>query len=548
MKRIFTFLIFLFSSFLFGDVLPEKIFVVANASDDKSVELAKFYCQQRNIPLKNIIALDIPKNNGFVPQKVYLEKIETPLFSELVKRGAVEAMDLGITDILGRRELMLTRLNLDFLVLCKGLPWGISTRQPLNRSVNKPDTEEASVDSEISARFLRQKSFKGVVKNPYYRRTGDSWRAFGIVRVARLDGKTFDDVKKSIEAGLNVEKRGLRGRAYFDKSKKAKLADDWLDAAKKSIEKLGFDVSVDEDVGVMSFGSRFDYPSIYFGWYASSPCGYFSMPSFQCADGMIGWHIYSFSALSLERYDFWSPMFVAKASASTDGNVFEPFLHLSRHIDVFAELVFGKSVLPSEAAYSSVLAFSWQNIYFGDPLYNPLKHSLDAQLVDIKNGKIDELSQYSVLRKANLIESKQGKNEALKFISLYIGKIPDTALLWRVCQMSERKEQKLNIIDSLLARDVYNNIQYVGLAFEIGDALQKLNEHKKALDLYEKILAKYNAPQALLRLSAMRAEQTAKACNGRISEKAQKIIEEIQKEKIRKMQKELEKKQKKVKK
>ena len=548
MKYILTLVVFCFSTFLLADVSPEKVFVVANASDENSVGLAKFYCRSRNIPQKNIVVLDIPKNNGFVTQKIYLEKIETPLFAELIKRGAVEAMDLGITDSFGRRELMLTRLNLDFLVLCKGLPWGISTRPPLNRAVNKPDTEEASVDSEISARFLRQKSFKGFVKNPFYRREGDAWRAFGIVRTTRLDGVSFDDVKKSIQAGLNVENNGLRGRVYIDKSRKAKLGDDWLERAKNVVACLGFDMSVDEAPSVMSFGSRFDYPAVYFGWYASAPCGYFSLLNFQCADGMLGWHIYSFSGLSLARNDFWAPALISKKTSSTDGNVFEPFLHLSRHIDVFAELVFAKNVLPSEASYSSLLALSWQNIYFGDPLYNPLKYSLDSQLEDIDKGKVDTLSQYSVLRKANLLESEKGKTVAFNFISKYVGKIPDTALLWALCQRAETKEQKQKFIQLLLVREIYNDIQYTGLAFEIGATLQQLGETKKALELYEKILEKYNSPQALVRLAAMRAEQSATACNRKVSEKAQQILDEIQKEKIRKIEQELQQKRKKDKK
>ena len=103
---------FLFATTLtWGAVDKNKVFVVADSANAKSVELAKHYCKFRAIPEANIVLLNIPKNNGIVSRKFFRDNIEEPLFRELLRKGAVSAMDLKVLDFMGRSELLLNSIN-----------------------------------------------------------------------------------------------------------------------------------------------------------------------------------------------------------------------------------------------------------------------------------------------------------------------------------------------------------------------------------------------------------------------------------------------------
>lgn len=529
-------------------VSPSKVFVVANSAVDGSPELARYYCKTRTIPEKNIILIDLPLPkipaprgitaddlNGFVARKTYLDKIETPIIQQLVSLGAVEAFPLGGSDNLGRENLLPTRINFDYLVLCKGVPWGISTRAAKAKIINKFSTEESSVDSELSARFLKMKSLKGAVPNPAFKRFGDEWKSYMLLRVARLDAITFSDARKLIDNALYAETNGLRGRAYIDKSHYAKLGDKWLDSAARILISEGFDTTVDNRSAVMDYDTRFDAPAVYFGWYSTAPCRYFAIPAFSCAPAMIGWHIYSFSALSLTDKNFWTPVFAAKNSAATDGNVFEPYLSLTRNVDVFADCVFAKKMLPSEAAFAALPSLSWQNIYIGDPLYNPHKTPLSAQLENIARGKTDAYSQYSLIRNANLIAKTDGNAAAAAYLKQFEGKLPDTALVWKIAELSPARENILRAAKLLFDRKIFNDPQYVGLAFEIAAALQKHSEPRLALNYCESIIS--NDTLAFAHpLAAKRAEAAAQKASLDVSPKTRKILNKIAAEEIKKLE------------
>ena len=508
--RIVIFILFLATCLLYASVDNKKIFVVANMLDKQSVELAKTYCKYRAIPEKNIILLDIPKNTGIVSRDFYVQYIENALFSKLIELDAINALDLKSNDSYGRSQLILSRINLDYLVLCKGVPWGVSDREKSKRMAISPANSDASVDSEISARFLPANKYKGFMKNPAFAKTGDEWRSYGLIRVARLDGASFDDVKKMLQNTQDVESRGIVGRAYFDKCKRAKLGDDWIDSAAKILKEQGFDVSVDESRTVMNLGHRMDYPALYFGWYSSHPCGYFSIPKFSMK-GIIGWHIYSFSAFNLSNKNAWTPTLISNGATATDGNVFEPYLALTRNIGVFTKLMFEDNLLPAEAAFAALPVLSWQNIYIGDPLFNPLKVDLDTQLANLSN---DELSQYVVIRKANLIMSKLGKDKAREFLKKYEGKIPDVAIKWKLFELSDIQSEKLDyILDSIN----YEKLDYLGLSFQACKQLEQMGKADKALEYYEKIFYKYLTIDSIARYSAICAESAAKRCNKEVS-------------------------------
>ncbi len=541
MKKIVCGIFAFFALSLFAAIDKDKVFVVANNNDANSMELARYYCSMRAIPEKNIVALAMPKNNGFLSRADYFKFVENPLMEALVKNGALSAIDLAVVDDKGRREVMLTRVNLDYLVLCKGIPWAISEEKS-EKPPAATNATAACVDSEISARFLKQKKFNGFISNPSFGKVDEQWRIKGLIRVARLDGATFDDVKKSLTKMMSAEQNGLRGRVYIDKSKYAKQGDDWMDSAAKIFIEAGYDVSIDDKRAVMGLDARMDGAAFYFGWYSGSPCGYFSIPEFSLADGAIGWHIFSFSGYSFAK-NRWVSSFVSKNAAVTDGNVFEPFLALTRNIRVFTRLLFSTEtqVLPSEAGFASLLGLSWQNMYLGDPLYNPFKKDLQAQLNDIENGKIDEFSQYAVIRKANLIDKQQGRVQALNFLRRYIVKIPDVALIWKIAEFSEELSAKQKFAQALYERGFYRDVQYVGLAFEVANFLMKDNS-KDALAVYEGIFDAHRKSMSLRRLAAKKAELAAQKCGLNVSASVKDELNKMVQEEIKKAEQKFEEK------
>ena len=117
--------------------------------------------------------------------------------------------------------------------------------------------------------------------------------------------------------------------------------------------------------------------ALYFGWYAGTVAGPFTQPDFQFAPGAIAVHIHSFSASTLhDEKANWAGPLVTKGAAATIGNVYEPYLGLTAHLNIFNDrLLHGFTF--AESAYMSVQTLSWQSVMVGDPLYRPYAIWLD---------------------------------------------------------------------------------------------------------------------------------------------------------------------------
>lgn len=56
----FTVLLVLLLAAFASALEPEEIMVIASGADTESVEIAKYYCQKRAVPLENLIKLPLP--------------------------------------------------------------------------------------------------------------------------------------------------------------------------------------------------------------------------------------------------------------------------------------------------------------------------------------------------------------------------------------------------------------------------------------------------------------------------------------------------------
>lgn len=467
-----------------AEVLPSKVYVVANSDDPDSLAIADFYASARGIPKGNIVGLPMPKA-GKISKAEYFEKIENPLVAELAKRGALKAVKLGGREPSGREIYSYVSHDIGFLVLCRGVPWGVNP-SPNSPAPNPPKSfsDAASVDSEISGRFVSSKSFAGFVKNPLF--NNYSWAMTpsitGTIPVARLDGVSRADVEASVKNALEAEKKGVRGRVYIDESKREKTGDKWLSAAGKILCAAGFDVSENTEPRLFGFADRMDAPAFYFGWYAFNPAGYFADKNFKFPAGASALHIFSFSAANMRDRNFWTPAFTAEGASATFGNVYEPYLGGTHYPHVYV-LALARGMSAGEAATAAMPFLSWQGVFVGDPMFKPFKTDLKKQMENIDAGEIDELSQYSVIRMINSISKKGGARAAFDYASKYVGKMPDAALLWKLAQLAaadKNTSASEQLARDALSRDIYSKVSDRGLAFEICAYLIPLSQQSRA--------------------------------------------------------------------
>lgn len=497
MKKAFALLkIIFFTTFTltaFGGTNPAKIYIVANSADNDSLAIAEFYAAAREIPKANIIAIDMPKD-GKITKTQYFAKIENPLTAELVSRGAAKAFKLGAKDAYGREIYSYISHDIDFLVLCKGVPWGVNPSPKISAPKAKNSlTDAASVDSELSGRFVSAKTLNGFQKNPLF--NNYSWSMTpsisGVIPVARLDGATKEDVENAIKGAIETEKKGLMGRVYIDKSRRAKEGDDWLENAKKILAAADFDISESPSPALFGYGERMDAPAFYFGWYAFRPSGYFAENGFELPRGASALHIYSFSAANLRNKSDWTARFVNIGAAATFGNVYEPYLGGTHYPHIYA-LALARGMSAGEAATAAMPFVSWQGMFVGDPLFKPFKVGLSEQIKQIDAGQSDELSQYAVVRKANKIGREKGAQAAFDFASKYVGKFADAALLWKLSNLSvelKRDADAIRFAEKALSRDIYKLPSNWGLAFEICDYLipQSAKSRRVAKETLERL-------------------------------------------------------------
>lgn len=467
-----------------AEVLPSKVYVVANSDDPDSLAIADFYASARGIPKGNIVGLPMPKA-GKISKAEYFEKIENPLVAELAKRGALKAVKLGGREPSGREIYSYVSHDIGFLVLCRGVPWGVNP-SPNSPAPNPPKSfsDAASVDSEISGRFVSSKSFAGFVKNPLF--NNYSWAMTpsitGTIPVARLDGVSRADVEASVKNALEAEKKGVRGRVYIDESKREKTGDKWLSAAGKILSAAGFDVSENTEPRLFGFADRMDAPAFYFGWYAFNPAGYFADKNFKFPAGASALHIFSFSAANMRDRNSWTPAFTAEGASATFGNVYEPYLGGTHYPHVYV-LALARGMNAGEAATAAMPFLSWQGVFVGDPMFKPFKTDLKKQMENIDAGEIDELSQYSVIRMVNSISKKGGARAAFDYASKYVGKMPDAALLWKLAQLAaadKNTSASEQLARDALSRDIYSKVSDRGLAFEICAYLIPLSQQSRA--------------------------------------------------------------------
>ena len=372
--------------------------VVFNEADGDSVALAKFYAEQRAIPADHLVGLHCSVDEE-ISREDYENTIAEPLRRIFKERGwwTVRTKTDG--------QETISQSSIRFLALMRGMPLKIhAIALPYPGNEELPGAvgqhNEASVDSELSTLATGSHQISGAIPNPYFQ----SFRAIrefensSLILVCRLDGPTPSIVRRMITDSIATEKTGLWGRAYVDGSHRtapgAEVGDKWLSEIVEQLHKTGIPVVFDDSPALFPEAFPMSDCALYYGWYAGGITGPFNQFDFQFVPGAIAVHIHSFSASTLRDVNAgWAGPLLARGAAATTGNVYEPFLQLTPHLDILNDrLLHGFTF--AESAYMSAQALSWMAVMVGDPLYRPYASWLQLDATRDSGKRSQEWKMY----------------------------------------------------------------------------------------------------------------------------------------------------------
>lgn len=360
--------------------------IVYNNFDPSSAPLAAYYAKRRAIPLDHIVGLECPMSEE-ITRAQYDQMIADPLRKTFADRGwwhgpAIEGAPI-------------TENQIRFIALIRGIPLKIAAAPgyPGDNAVSHAkelNTNAAAVDSELATLGLRTRNITGPLRNPYYK----SFTPFmdtplaPIMLVCRLDGPTVKTVENMIDGGIAAEHNGLNGFAYIDlrgiKSGAFSEGDQWLATAAVGLREYGMPTVWDNSPDTYPEDFPMDHAAIYLGWYAPSVQGPMARDDFRFQPGAIAVHIHSFSGATVRDPSAnWVGPLLAHGASATLGNVYEPYLDLTPHLDVFMDRL-RNSFNFAESAYASVPGLSWMTTFVGDPLYRPFQEIVDPPDGDVK--------------------------------------------------------------------------------------------------------------------------------------------------------------------
>ena len=362
--------------------------VVCNSNDPLSVELADYYARRRGIPRDRIVTLTCAVGDDTSRQD-YDDQIAAPL------RAAFDAHHWWerTPDHPGDEpSSTVTAARVRFLVLMHGVPLRISpTSGYPGDFCNQPspikDQNAACVDSELAALGLFTRSISGIVPNPNFRSFAhyNENHQPGVLFTGRLDAPTGTMVKRMIDDSLAVEKTGLWGRVYVDSrgmapnSSPLAVGDEWMAKIASETAPLLLPTVLNTKEGQFPADFPMTDAAMYFGWYSEQPAGPFTQESMHFRPGAVACHIHSFSATSLrDPTRWWVAPLISHGADAVLGNVYEPYLMLTTHLDIFAQRI-ADGYTFAESAWMGTPGLSWMNTVVGDPLYRPGKVWKDLQ-------------------------------------------------------------------------------------------------------------------------------------------------------------------------
>jgi uncharacterized protein (TIGR03790 family) len=376
---------------------PSSVAVLYNSSSADSQALAEFYAEARKIPAENLVGLELSEE----------EEIDRRTFNTTLRDRLIREYDRREWWLRGRDDagnLVPKDSKIRVLVCMRGVPSRIAKAAgaPAPKPGEPPfiHSEEASVDSELALLGVEGLPLAGPLNNPYFKSEKPFAEAtLPMTLVGRIDAPTREICERMIRDAIETEKTGLWGMSVIDVARKFSEmpeGDPALENIVKAHRALGIPVNADRFPDTFPTHYPLRDTAIYFGWYDYHVSGPFLNPAFRFKKGAVAVHLHSFSAAQLrDPAKNWAAPLLGRGAAATLGNVYEPYLQMTHHFDIFqTRLLAGHSLV--EAAYMALPVLSWQNVVLGDPLYRPFLH------IDGTGEKADQDRDYRALRLAHL--------------------------------------------------------------------------------------------------------------------------------------------------
>ena len=467
--------------------LAPATIVVFNKDVPESVELAKFYAQKRDIAQDHLVGLSISKTEE-ISRDEYDTMIRDPLRVVFKERGWWK-----LNEPRGG-PISVANNSIRFVAIIKGVP--LKIRAAADYPGDKPgrppigNRNDASVDSEVAALGAFANQISGPLPNPYFQ----SYRAIAeaensaVLLVCRLDAPQVATVRRMITDAVETEKAGLCGRAYIDGAHNSTgglgVGDAWLVEVRDQLHKAGVPLIYEDTAEIFPNSYPMTDCALYYGWYAATVAGPFSQPDFQFAPGAVAVHIQSFSASTLHDENAnWAGPLLTKGAAATIGNVYEPYLQLTAHLNVFNDrLLHGFTF--AESAYMSAPTLSWMSVMVGDPLYRPYAAWIG---VDEKEMTSSDWSAYHDFAVKN---SSLGAAEFRAAAKQFAARTHNAVMLEDIGLLEAAAENYIGASGCFdLARTTYTKRDDIlRTVLHEADALAKQNKAKRALDLIRTVL------------------------------------------------------------
>nr|WP_320193803.1 TIGR03790 family protein [uncultured Desulfobacter sp.] len=374
---------------------PNEVLVIANRNAAKSVGLATWYMERRQIPKENLLMVFITDKET-CSRDAYLKKIVPPVRRALEKNRKINAIvtmyglplrisSPGMTkgeqiqmDRLTEQKKKIDALKEEISQLTEGQK---KTLKQINKKFQqfKASTDKvAALDSELM--LVKKDNYKlnFWLPNPFFlpwRSPKTSISKSDVIMVSRLDGADASIVKRIVNDSIEAEKKGLSGTAYFDarwkypdqkKVSGYKLYDKSIHNAAKRLKKEGVKAVLDDKQNLFQPG---DCPNaaLYCGWY--SLANY--VDAFTWEKGAVGFHIASSECMTLKRKDsnVWCKKMLDKGIAATIGPVGEPYVQSFPLPEIFFDFLSQGKLTLAESYLVSLPYLSWKQVLVGDPLY-----------------------------------------------------------------------------------------------------------------------------------------------------------------------------------
>jgi len=377
--------------------LAASTVVIYNKAAPDSGELARFYAKQRGIATDHIVGVTCSTDEE-ISREEYDLNIAGPL------RETFKARKWWTLRETQEQQTAVMATSIRFVAVIKGVPLKIKPTTdpyPGDQSTGGPVSghNEASVDSELALLGLFSHQISGPLRNLYFQ----SFKAISemenpvLLLVCRLDAPNAETVRRMIVDAIATEKKGLWGRAYVDGAHETAagyaLGDQWLGEIPTQLHKVGVPVVYENTPALFPDGYPMTDCALYYGWRTEKAVGPFAQPDFRFSRGAIAVHLHSYSAMSLrDPNSFWVAPLLSHGAAATLGNVYEPYLQFTAHLNIFNDrLLHGFTF--AESAYSSIEVLSWMSVMVGDPLYRPYASWLQLEAA-ADSAKSDSWKMY----------------------------------------------------------------------------------------------------------------------------------------------------------